>query len=276
MSAVAMDYIDVDWQTTTVQTIGRSFFGIGIAGIGLIHFVLPGLRPIMAPLPPEMVWSGFGYAVGAVLTLAGLAILLNRKPRTTSLFLGVLLLLFFGFGHLPNRLTHHPELLGYWTDALKLISLAGGAFTLAAISGSIELGRTSIKLISVASYGKYLYALMLVLFGIDHFLYADLVKSMVPGWIPAPLFWTYGTGLALIGSGLSIVIGFRVSLIALLLAIMLLLWLVMLHLPATLKYPLGNGDLLISSLECLAFSGIALLVSDSEGNGRASTNSVPV
>jgi uncharacterized membrane protein len=234
-------------------------------GIGLIHFVLPGLRPIMAPIPPESVWSVFGYAVGAVLTLAGMVILLNRKPQKTALFLGTFLLLFFAFGHLPNRLIHHPELLGYWTDAIKLIALTGGAFALAVTSGRTELGGTPGKLDNVIAYGKYLYALMLVLFGIDHFLYADLVKSMVPGWIPGALFWAYATGLALIGSGLSIITSFRESIILLLLAIMLLLWLVMLHLPATLKYPLGNGNLVISSLECLAFSGTALLLSDSQG-----------
>ncbi|RRB14826.1 hypothetical protein EHT87_09670 [Larkinella knui] len=260
-AAGIMDYVNVDGQTALFYPIGRRFFGLGIAGIGIIHFVVPGLQPVIVPLPPEAVWSGFGYAVGAVLTGAGVAILLNWKPQTSARLLGVLLLLFLVFGHLPNRLAHHPEILGYWTDAIKLVALTGGAFALSAPKP--DLAGTSAKWSHFASYGKYLYALMLILFGIDHFIYADLVKSMVPTWIPAPLFWTYLTGLALIGSGLSIVINFNVSFILRLLAIMLLLWLVLLHLPSTINAPLGNGNPAISSLECLAFSGIALFLSDS-------------
>ncbi|GAB3490540.1 hypothetical protein GCM10027341_02380 [Spirosoma knui] len=254
-----MNYVTIDQQATTFLSIGRGLFALGIVGIGLIHFFFPGLQPLIAPLPAEEVWPGFGYAVGAVLTVAGVGILLNQKPKTLSFFLAILLILFVVFGHLPNRLVHHPEILGYWTDTLKLMALAGGAFALSITSGLPELPK---QLARIALYGRYVYALMLILFGIDHFIYSELVKSMVPGWIPAPLFWTYATGLALIGSGLSIVTGFRATLIMLLLAIMLLSWLVLLHIPDAINHSADNAIAAISSLECLAFSGIALLLAD--------------
>ena len=113
---------------------GRIFFGICITGIGLIHFVVPGVRPIIAPLPPEQVWQPLGYLLGLTLTLAGGAVLFNRYTPVVALCLGVLLLLFFLVAHLPQRITNQPGVLGYWTDALKLMALGGGAFVFAGIS----------------------------------------------------------------------------------------------------------------------------------------------
>jgi uncharacterized membrane protein YphA (DoxX/SURF4 family) len=201
-----------------------------------------------------------GYLLGLILTLAGAAIIFNKYTRVVSLCLGVLLLLFLLFGHLPNRLKYHPELIGYWTDAIKLLALSGGAFILAGIAQEDERFTAPKKLIILARYGKYFYALMLLIFGAGHFHSADFIKSLVPGWVPYPLFWTYLTGVALIGAGTSIVINFKVALVSFLLAIMFLLWLLMLHLPATLKYPFAEGNLAISSSQTLAFSGIALLL----------------
>ena len=119
----------------------------------------------------------------------------------------------------------------------------------------------------VADYGKYLFAFMLVMFGLAHFVNADFVKTIVPGWIPGNLFWTYLTGVALMGAGLSIFINVRVRQIMSLLATMLFIWLLVVHLPSTIEYPLYDpvkpfldGNRAISSLQCLAFCGIAIVV----------------
>ena len=119
----------------------------------------------------------------------------------------------------------------------------------------------------IASYGKYLYAFMLMMFGLAHFVNADFVKTIVPGWIPGSLFWTYLTGIALMGAGLSIFINVKVRQVMSLLAIMLFIWLIVVHLPSTIQYPLYDpvnsfldGNRAISSLQCLAFCGIALVL----------------
>ena len=128
----------------------------------------------------------------------------------------------------------------------------------------------------LADYGKYLYAFMLMMFGIAHIVNADLVKNMVPGWIPGNLFWTYLTGVALMGAGLSIFIRVKVRQIMSLLAIMLFIWLIVVHLPSTIQYPLYDpinpfldGNRAISSLQCLAFCGIALVLKWEAGQSEA-------
>jgi hypothetical protein len=85
---------------------------------------------------------------------------------------------------------------------------------------------------------------------------------LVPKYIPLALFWTYVAGIALVGSAISIFINFKVKWIGLLLGITLFLWLVLLHLYYAIRFPhFQDGENIIGSFECLAFSGIALVLS---------------
>ena len=102
---------------------------------------------------------------------------------------------------------------------------------------------------------------MLVIFGIDHFLYFDFVKTLVPVWIPGNVFWTYFAGIALIGSGLAIIVNFKIKTISLLPGAMLFLWLILLHIPRAITMDTSKDpNEIVSVFECLAFSGVAFLL----------------
>jgi uncharacterized membrane protein YphA (DoxX/SURF4 family) len=104
--------------------------------------------------------------------------------------------------------------------------------------------------------------MMLCLFGYAHFVSAQNISGLVPKYIPWPVFWTYVGGIALVGSGISIIINFKVKWIALLLGITLFLWLILLHLFYAIRFPhFQDGENIIGSFECLAFCGIALVIS---------------
>jgi len=81
---------------------GRIFFGICIAGIGIFHFIYPGIRPIIIPDLTNLA-SGFswvGYLVGLLLVCTGLLIITGKKFQTLSLIMGVVFLGLFLFVHL--------------------------------------------------------------------------------------------------------------------------------------------------------------------------------
>ena len=245
-----------------LKTIGKIFYGLGIAGIGVLQFIYPGFRPVLLPISPESTQhlNFLVYLSGAVLVFAGLFIAFRQKVKNISLFLGLLLLLFFLVGHLPNRLTNNAGILGAWTDALKILALSGGAFVVSNLYPN-KKGNGVVSIIEkLAPYGKYFFATMLIIFGIDHFIYAGFVKTLVPAWIPGQLFWTYFAGIALIASGLAIFLNFKPKIISLLLATMLFIWLIILHIPRAIVAPItDNGNEWTSVFECLAFSGIAVL-----------------
>ena len=242
---------------------GRIFYGLGITGLGVLHFLYPGFRPVILPIPPEATahLSILVYLTGTFLVVAGLAITFDKWTKKISLLLAVVLLLLFVFGHLPNRLTNMINVLGAWTDALKLLSLSGGAFIVVATYDDILDSKFFYTLDRISFLGKYFFGIMLVLFGIDHFLYFDFVKTLVPLWIPGNVFWTYVGGIALIGSGLAIIINYKIKTVAFLLGAMLFLWLILLHIPrAVIMDTSKDPNEIVSVFECLAFSGMAFLL----------------
>ena len=110
-------------------------------------------------------------------------------------------------------------------------------------------------------FGVFFYSIMLVIFGIEHFLYADGVQALVPDWIPGHLFWTYFAAVALIGAGLAIIFRFQVKLIGILTGTMIFIWFLILHIPRAVVAPVTDkGNELASVFESLGYSGIAFVI----------------
>jgi len=246
--------------------LGRLNYAVGMAGLGLQHFYFPGFRPVFVPswpvgMPDPQVVI---YLSGFYLIVSSLFIIFNFGARKTSILLGSVLLLLFILSHVPYLIANNTTSLGGWTDAFKILALSGGAFV---IAGSLPVpdSRTGIKffqsLEKLIPVGRIFFAVMLIIFGIDHFLYYQFVQTLVPSWIPFPLFWTYFAAIALIGAGVSFIFMIKLKLVAILTAIMLFTWFLILHIPRAIAMPeVANGNELTSVFEALAFSGVALVI----------------
>jgi putative oxidoreductase len=77
--------------------------------------------------------------------------------------------------------------------------------------------------------GCLLLALPMVVYGFEHFIYADFVATIVPPWIPWHMFWVYFCGVALFAAGLSILVNKHARLAAALLGTMIFLWVLTIH-----------------------------------------------
>lgn len=85
--------------------------------------------------------------------------------------------------------------------------------------------------------GRILFALPLGLFGLFHLIYGELMNSIVPSWFPWPMFWVYVTGIVLIVACIFIIGKIKgANIIALILAIMMLLYILVVHIPVLLMY----------------------------------------
>ena len=249
--------------TKNLELFGRIFYGLAITGIGLLHLLQKGFRPLLSAIQPENPESIsiIIYIFGLYLVGSGVLIVLRKKLKTTSIVLAYVLMLFFVFGHLPKRIMSLPGELGEWTNAFKLLALIGGAFLVSMIDSENASNNYIEKLRKLAPYGKYFFSVMFIAFGIDHFIYVEFVSGLVPKWIPFPIFWTYFTGIALLGAGISILINFKIKIVFQLAAIMLFIWLLTIHLVLAIKYPeWGDRENIIACFQCLAFTGIALLI----------------
>jgi uncharacterized membrane protein YphA (DoxX/SURF4 family) len=248
---------------TASITTARIFFGIGMMGIGIQHFIYSASRPVILPAWPQWIQTPvLAYLTGAAIVAAGVLILLGRNTKTISLLLGSFLLFCLIFIQCPFTLFIQPNSsahLGLWTDPLKELALSGGAFVMAGISSDASKHPSLLIIEKLVPLGKFFFATTLLLFGIDHFLYTEFVASLVPAWVPDHTFWAYLAGIALIGTGISIILKIKRRKIALLASAMLFLWLVLLHIPRAMADPYGaKGNEITSVFEALAFSGIAL------------------
>jgi uncharacterized membrane protein YphA (DoxX/SURF4 family) len=247
---------------TNLKIYGRVFYGLGIVGIGLLHFIFNGFRPIILPVPAESVdnISIIVYLVAIYILVSGILITIGKNVRTVSLVLGVVFFSFLLFGHLPIRIS--APTAGPWIDAIKILALSGGAFVMASAFPTAAPSPFFDRLSRIAPVGKYFFATMLLLFGYSHFVSAPGISHLVPKYIPWALFWTYVGGIALVGSGTCFITNIKVKLVGLLLAVTLFLWLILLHIYYAVRFPLfQDGENIIGSFEALAFCGTTLVIS---------------
>jgi uncharacterized membrane protein len=100
----------------------------------------------------------------------------------------------------------------------------------------------------------------MVIFGIQHFMYAQFLATLVMKWLPGHLLWIYFTGAFIVAAGLAITTTVQARIAGIMLGVMFLLWVLLLHAPRVLAN-LHNQDELTSLFVALGFSGSAFIFS---------------
>jgi hypothetical protein len=244
---------------------GRIFYGIAIAEIGL-QAIYEHNFPYILPLSKEVGTTGtliLAIIFGALFTLTGICIVFEKKIRQVSLLFGSVLLLLFCFYYIPYEFLVSTNYMhfGDWENAAKELALAGGAFVIAGcfpVKNESSLIQFLGKLIP---FGAILFPITIISFSMDHFLYAKEAQGYVPSWIPDHLFWMYFAGVALLGSGIAIILKIRTGLIATLLGAMIFIWFISLHIPRVVASPFSDlGGEVTSAILALAYSGTAFVI----------------
>src|SRR6185437_12059675 len=190
--------------------IGRIFYGVAIAATGLLTVYYRDFPYYF--IPPHHVWLtdhvAAIYLSGALLFAAGAWIVWGERLAPVCLSLAAALVLIFCFYFIPYELSTSAIYMHYgaWENAAKELALAGGALVVAGLK-----------------IGRVLFALAIISFGVDHYVYAHEATGYMPTWIHHQLFWIYFTGTCLLGSGIAILLKIRVRLAATLLGIMILI-----------------------------------------------------
>ncbi len=110
---------------------------------------------------------------------------------------------------------------------------------------------------SINSLGKWLFIIPFAAFGVIHFINAEQMMGMVP--LAGGSFWVYLTGAAELAFVASVLIGRWDKLAAMLCALMLLLYVFLIHAPGLGLYETAIGNL----LKDLGLAGGALMYAQS-------------
>ncbi len=247
----------------------RLFYAISLIAWGVQHFMFGFFiagRPMPWPagLPGEVV---IAYISGALLISAGIAIVINQKAPYLLVAVSLIILLWAGLRDV-FFVVSNLDIGGNLTNTGKALTIGSAAMLIARTyrSGDNYTIVDNKVIIIIASCCQYFTGLFLLFSGIQHFLFVDFVKFLVPTWIPGASFWTYFSGIALIAAGLGLITGVKAKLAATLAGWMVFIWLFTLHLPRAIAD--ANQNEWTAVFEALAVSGILFIISDTHKENK--------
>jgi uncharacterized membrane protein len=215
-----------------LSTLGRAIFAFAIAGLGVETMVCAReasrafgsqyrVIPVI-PWLPAIPW--LAYLFGTVLVLCALGLLSARTRRAAALLLGGLLFVCTLILDVPK-----------YAAAIGNMSLRTGVFEpLALATLAWLLPGAGIVPAWLVRLSRYLLAISLIVFGVDHFFALIFIASLIPHWIPFHVFWVAFFGAAFIAAGLSIGLDILSRWGAAGLGLMFGIWVFTLHLPRVL------------------------------------------
>lgn len=261
---------------------GRLLYGISIAAVGVHQLIIKEFRPEILPAFPSLVNKiiFFPTLTGVVLLFSGIIIsgiikINTLFKRKVSLYLGFGFLVLFIFCQLPFILIFNPDKLSgldTWFGAAEELAYSGGAFVMAGSfskNNHSERGQNKFNLFleKLILFGRIFFSALMILFGCSHFVFTDIISTMVPDFFGVPLFWTYFAGAALVAAGIAIILKIWIRSVAFLLAIMLFLFFIFFHIPDAIANPtVGGGNEIIRASVALMFCGIALVIAFTNTN----------
>jgi uncharacterized membrane protein YphA (DoxX/SURF4 family) len=244
---------------TQLLKIGRYFLALSLLVFAIQYLAIGKYQGGLPPMPPWAQGGAVGaYLVGVLLLVTSAAILINKQARLLSLVTGA----WFVFSFFVFHLQHANSVWSNGNDrtrAFETLCIGVGLLALAAMSPAEGFGDLRVEAnrrLILAS--RIVFGVSMVIFGWQHFLYAQFLVSLVQTWLPAHAFWIYFTGTAMMAAGAAIATGILSRIAGISLGIMFLLFFLTLHLPRVLA-AIHNQDEITSMFVALAFSGVSLI-----------------
>lgn len=238
---------------------GRLFLAVPMGVFGGDHFIAPKIIAGMVPswIPWHLFWA---YFVGTGLIAAAFSIILKRYSTLAAALLGLMILSFVLFIHIPN-LSLQPDRF-VLAVALRDLAFSGGALAFAITQ--VERSPRS-RMARMQLLVRWMIAISAVFFGIEHFLHPLFVpvvplNRLMPSWIPGQIVLAYVTGCVLIVTGISIIVNWKARLAATWLGITVFVIVLLVYLPLLLATPADIDQGLNYLADTLAYGGSALVL----------------
>ncbi|MGA7966867.1 MAG: DoxX family protein [Gammaproteobacteria bacterium] len=199
-----------------IASAGQAAFAATMIALGIMGVVQGDFTPIWHAVPKGLPGREvLVYICAIVLLVCGIGLFRKRLAAIAARVLLAYLVLWLLFMRLRDIFAA-PAVLGAWYGSVETVVFISGAWVLYAWFAT-DRDRRWLGF-ATGDWGlriaRVLFGLSLIFFGTSHFVYVTLTAPLVPGWLPAPLFWAYFFGCAYIAAGLAVLIGFYARLAA--------------------------------------------------------------
>ena len=224
-----------------IESVGHVVFAATMIGLGILGLIKGDFAPIWPPVPKGVpAREVLIYLCAFVPLLSGTGLLWQRTATVASRVLLTYFLLWLLLLRVPYTLI--ARTVDEWWAACQTAVMVAAAWVLyTCFAGDWDRKRlafaSSDKGLRVA---RALYGLALIPFGIAHFLYLERTASLVPRWLPGHVAWAYFTGGAFIVAGIAVLIGVYARLAAMLSALELGLFTLLVWVPIVTARPTAS------------------------------------
>lgn len=239
------------------KRIAFNFAAFAFLSIGVLQVYS---KEILIGRPPLTLIDGWygtllAWTVGVLLIANGILLIMRRSAIIIcAIGAGFVLL----YCVLPNFwLVAGGDTGIALTGFGKGISLATGLLLLTAVLPfQTKTQRNKVIMLSC----NYALGIFLLTSGVQHFLFAPFVMTLIPSWIPFAGFWTYAAGGLLALGGLCLITGFKRRAALRFSAIMIYSWVLILHVPRAF-FTVQNINEWTALFEALAFASLLFILS---------------
>ena len=226
----------------------------GLCGLGALSLIYQDYALQWEPVPAS--WprhAALGATSGVILLGSGVMMAMNRTRALGAGIAGAFIGLWVLGLHLPH-VAAKPTDLTIWLAVAECSAMALGGFL---ARREILAGPGRVTDVEVRLFG-----LCCVMFGISHFAYAQFTAAMIPAWLPERVPLAYLTGAIHTGVGLALLAGVQRRWAALVEALMMSSFVLLVHLPRVAAKP-GDRTELTLLFVAVTLSSAAWIVATS-------------